>query len=130
MTDFVSKTGPWVDFRNAPLGVKLPSDALVTVIELPSVVDTRAATSCHQIGNRRANLQHGGPALWVATIDPTASPDPRPGSGTSGGRSWLASPRKMSPPLVPRRRRPPCSNGAWCHRFTCDAKPSPACAPE
>jgi len=65
MTDFVSKTGPSVDFRNAPLGVKLPSDALVTVIELPSVVDTRAATSCHQIGNRRANLQHGGlPCGW------------------------------------------------------------------
>src|SRR5271155_933010 len=40
-----------------------------------------------------------GPALWAATVDPTASPDPRPGSGTSGGGSWSAPPRKTSPLL-------------------------------
>ena len=32
------------------LGVKPPSDDLATVIVLPSVVDTRVATSCNQIG--------------------------------------------------------------------------------
>jgi hypothetical protein len=32
------------------LGVKPPSDDLATVTVLPSVVDTKAATSCHQIG--------------------------------------------------------------------------------
>ena len=37
-------------FRNGPLGVKPPSDDLATVIVLPSVVGTRAATSCHQMG--------------------------------------------------------------------------------
>jgi hypothetical protein len=36
--------------RNEPLGVKPPSDDLATVIVLPSVVDTRVATSCNQIG--------------------------------------------------------------------------------
>ena len=39
-----------MDFRNGPLGVKPPSDDLATVIVLPSVVDTRAATLCHQMG--------------------------------------------------------------------------------
>jgi hypothetical protein len=42
----VNKTG----FRNGPLGVKPPSDDLATVIVLPFVVDTRVATSCHQMG--------------------------------------------------------------------------------
>jgi len=37
-------------FRNGPLGVKPPSDDVATVIVLPSVVGTRAATSCHQMG--------------------------------------------------------------------------------
>jgi hypothetical protein len=37
-------------FRNGPLGVKPPSDDLATVIVLPFVVDTRVATSCHQMG--------------------------------------------------------------------------------
>jgi hypothetical protein len=37
-------------FPNGPLGVKPPSDDLATVIVLPSVVDTRVATSCNQIG--------------------------------------------------------------------------------
>jgi hypothetical protein len=42
----VNKSG----FRNGPLGVKPPSDDLATVIVLPFVVDTRVATSCHQMG--------------------------------------------------------------------------------
>jgi hypothetical protein len=37
-------------FRNGPLGVKPPSDDLATVIVLPFVVNTRVATSCHQMG--------------------------------------------------------------------------------
>jgi len=45
-------------FRNGPLGVKPPSDDLATVIVLPFVVDTRVATSCHQMGCRRANLEN------------------------------------------------------------------------
>ena len=47
------KSGPVMNtmgFRNGPLGVKPPSDDLATVIALPSVVDTRVATSCNQIG--------------------------------------------------------------------------------
>jgi hypothetical protein len=32
------------------LGVKPPSDDLATVIVLPFVVNTRVATSCHQMG--------------------------------------------------------------------------------
>jgi hypothetical protein len=39
-----------IGFRNGPVGVKPPSDDLATVIVLPSVVDTRVATSCNQIG--------------------------------------------------------------------------------
>jgi hypothetical protein len=46
----LSGTFIWIDFRNGPLGVKPPSDDLATVIVLPSVVDTRVATSCHQMG--------------------------------------------------------------------------------
>jgi hypothetical protein len=42
----VNKSG----FRNGPLGVKPPSDDLATVIVLPFVVNTRVATSCHQMG--------------------------------------------------------------------------------
>jgi len=42
----MNKTG----FRNGPFGVKPPSDDLATVIVLPSVVGTRVATSCNQIG--------------------------------------------------------------------------------
>src|SRR6266849_3586775 len=48
-----------VDFRNGPLGVKPPSDDLATVIVLPSVVDTRVATSCHQMGTSEPILSTG-----------------------------------------------------------------------
>ena len=46
----VSQACKMMGFRNGPLGVKPPSDDLATVIVLPSVVGTRAATSCHQMG--------------------------------------------------------------------------------
>ena len=81
------------NFRNGPLGVKPPSDDLATVIVLPSVVDTPVATSCHQMGTGEPILSTWS-ALSAATVAPTASPDPRPGSGTSGGGSLSAPPRK------------------------------------
>jgi len=54
-----------IDFRNGPLGVKPPSDDLATVIVLPSVVDTRAATSCHQMGAGEP-ISNTGSCLWQA----------------------------------------------------------------
>ena len=52
-TSATPKSGPVMNtmgFRNGPVGVKPPSDDLATVIVLPFVVDTRVATSCHQMG--------------------------------------------------------------------------------
>ena len=122
--------GPYIrgNFRNGPLSVKLPSDDLATVIVLPSVVDTRSPH--HAIRWEPASQSRKrGPALSAATARLTASPDPRPGSGTSGGGSRSAPPGKISP-LVTRRRRPACPSGSWRRRPTCDAEPSPTCAPK
>ena len=49
----------YTGFRNGPLGVKPASDDLATVIVLPSVVDMRVATSCHQMGTGEPILSTG-----------------------------------------------------------------------